>query len=81
MFDQMGIFIVDNTNIEKPNSNKLDSNIKSESKSLNNNISNTKQTQTILRCPKCRSINPPKATYCINCGLVFKSSSNDNETD
>ena len=71
----MGIIITDKTNIGKYNSNKLDSNNNPESKSLNDDIGEIKQT--ILRCPQCRSINPPKATYCTNCGLVFKSRTNE----
>ena len=30
---------------------------------------------SIIRCPKCRSINPPGAQYCLQCGKVFKSKS------
>ncbi len=38
---------------------------------INNEIIKEK-SRNIIRCPKCRSINPPEAKYCYNCGKVFK---------
>ena len=37
-----------------------------------NNTTKSK-TKSIQRCPKCRSINPPDAKYCQQCGKVFRT--------
>ena len=34
---------------------------------------NTTKSKSIQRCPKCRSINPPDAKYCQQCGKVFRT--------
>lgn len=43
-------------------------------KSKNDDKKNTtkQKTKSIQRCPKCRSINPPDAKYCQQCGKVFR---------
>ncbi len=35
-------------------------------------LENASKKGNIIRCPKCRSINPPDAKYCYNCGKVFR---------
>ena len=71
----MGIFITNKSGTRRNNSSMINSENNSNSSSVSGNYNDHKQS--ILRCPKCRSINPQKATYCNNCGLVFKSKSID----
>jgi ribosomal protein L40E len=41
---------------------------------IKDNNTTKSKTRSIQRCPKCRSINPPDAKYCQQCGKVFRTS-------
>ncbi|MFW9878236.1 MAG: zinc-ribbon domain-containing protein [Candidatus Thorarchaeota archaeon] len=59
-------------NVEK-NAQDFDNSSKAVQDQKPNQNTSKSKTKSIQRCPKCRSINPPDAKYCQQCGKVFRT--------